>query len=56
METELEANYDRLAEAIDRAPEAKVDLFLTKLALLLGQELGSAETFGRLVDAAAQDL
>lgn len=52
----LEAVYDRLAEAIDEAGEAKASLFLVKLALLNAQALGDAEAFARHVEAALQDL
>jgi hypothetical protein len=54
--TGLEAVYDRLAEAIDEAGEAKASLFLVKLALLNAQALGDAEAFARHVEAALQDL
>ena len=54
--TGLEAVYDRLAEAIDKAGEAKASLFLVKLALLNAQALGDAEVFARHVEAALQDL
>lgn len=52
----LEAVYDRLAQAIDSAGEAKAPLFLVKLALLNAQALGDAQAFARHVDAALQDL
>ena len=52
----LETIYDRLAQAIDTAGEAKAALFLVKLALLNAQALGDAEQFARHVDAALQDL
>jgi hypothetical protein len=51
----LEAVYDRLAQAIDQAGEAKASLFLVKLALLNAQALGDAEVFARHVEAALQD-
>ena len=54
-ETPLERKYDLLAEAIDRVPEDRVDLFLTKLALLLGEKC-SAPEFEQLVKSAEQDL
>ena len=52
----LEAVYDRLAQAIDTAGEAKAALFLVKLALLNAQALGEADAFARHIDAALQDL
>ena len=52
----LEAVYDRLAQAIDTAGDAKAPLFLVKLALLNAQALGDAKLFVRHVDAALQDL
>lgn len=54
--TGLEAVYDRLAQAIDTAGEAKTPLFLVKLALLQAQALGDPHQFARHVDAALQDL
>lgn len=53
---ELEKVYDTLAEGIDTATPAKSELFLTKLALLLANEIGDAETVGRAVQAALRDL
>ena len=52
----LEAVYDRLAQAIDTAGEAKAPLFLVKLALLNAQALGDADAIARHIDAALQDL
>ena len=52
----LESVYDRLAQAIDEAGEAKAMLFLVKLALLNAQALGDARRFAQQVDAALQDL
>jgi len=52
----LEAVYDRLAQAIDTAGDAKAALFLVKLALLNAQALGDASLFARHVDQALQDL
>ena len=52
----LEAVYDRLAQAIDTAGEAKAALFLVKLALLNARALGDAELFSAHVEAALQDL
>lgn len=48
----LEQSYDLLAEAIDRAGEAKSELLLVKLALLCARELGDAGAFDRLLKAA----
>lgn len=53
---DLEAVYDALAEAIDRAGPEKTELFLVKLALLNAEALGCAEHFGRHLQAALQDL
>lgn len=54
--TGLEDVYDRLAQAIDAAGEAKAPLFLVKLALLNAQALGDAQLFGHHVAQALQDL
>lgn len=53
---ELEQVYDLLAEAIDRAPEGRSELFLVKLALLLAQRLGDRAAFAEQVEAALRDL
>ncbi|MEK8052823.1 DUF2783 domain-containing protein [Ideonella sp. DXS22W] len=52
----LEAVYDRLAQAIDTAGDAKAPLFLVKLALLNAQALGDATLFNAHIEAALQDL
>ncbi|MBN8486970.1 MAG: DUF2783 domain-containing protein [Burkholderiales bacterium] len=53
---DLERVYDRLAEAIDQAPEDRSELMLVKLVLLMARELGDVERFGTLLQAALQDL
>lgn len=52
----LETVYDRLAQAIDTAGEARTPLFLVKLALLNAQALGDPDAFARNIEAALQDL
>jgi hypothetical protein len=52
----LEAAYDSLAEAIDRAGADKATLFLVKLALLNANALGDAERFREHIEAALRDL
>lgn len=52
----LEAVYDTLATAIDRAGPEKAELFLVKLALLNAQALGDAGVFRQQVEAALLDL
>lgn len=52
----LETAYDTLAEAIDRAGEAKTTLFLVKLALLNADALGDAQRFREHVEIALRDL
>ena len=52
----LEAVYDRLAEAIDRAGPDRSELFLVKLALLQAQALGDPARFAEQVAAALKDL
>lgn len=54
--TELEAVYDLLAEAIGRAGEARRDLFLAKLALVLANLLGDRAQVEAAVAAALRDL
>ena len=53
---DLERTYDLLAEAIDRAGEGRSELLLTKLALLLAQEVGDASRVAALVEVALADL
>ncbi|EHR70412.1 hypothetical protein BurJ1DRAFT_1544 [Burkholderiales bacterium JOSHI_001] len=53
---DLEAVYDRLALAIDQAGEARAPLMLSKLALLLAQELGDGARFDALLQQALADL
>ena len=52
----LEAVYDALANAIDRAGPEKHALFLVKLALLNAQAIGDADRFQANLEAALQDL
>ncbi len=52
----LEAVYDTLASAIDRAGADKAELFLVKLALLQAQAQGDAKAFAQQVETALRDL
>lgn len=52
----LEAVYDILATAIDRAGPDQAERFLVKLALLNAHALGDAHLFQRQVDRALLDL
>lgn len=53
----LETVYDQLAQAIDQAAASnRTELFLTKLALLNANSLGSAELFQENLQAALKDL
>lgn len=52
----LETVYDQLATAIDAVGEGQSELFLVKLALLAGQELGDERVFADLIARARQDL
>ena len=57
METEaLEGLWERLAEAITAAGPEREALFLAKLALLLGRELGDAARTETLIALALRDL
>ena len=53
---DLEAAYEALAVAIDTAGEHREDLFLTRLALVLANELGDIAIFRRAVGTALEDL
>lgn len=52
----LENVYDNLAQAIDRAGEEKVKLFLVKLALLNANVIADSEVFNQQLEAALLDL
>ena len=53
---QLESTYDLLAEAIDNVPAGTIELMLTKLALLLANELGDPARIQTLVQSALADL
>jgi hypothetical protein len=53
---DLESTYDLLADAIDNAPAGTSELMLTKLALLLANELGDPARVRALVQSALADL
>ena len=53
---DLESTYDLLAEAIDNAPAGTSELMLTKLVLLLANELGDPARVQALVQSALADL
>jgi hypothetical protein len=52
----LENLWERLAEAIDRAGREREVLFLSKLALLLGNELHDHARVDQLIETALRDL
>jgi len=52
----LEVIYDCLADAINAAGEEKDALFLTKLALLMANQLGDEAQVRALIEQALQDL
>ncbi|MEX2524365.1 MAG: DUF2783 domain-containing protein [Gammaproteobacteria bacterium] len=52
----LERIYDQLAEVVDKAGPEKEALLLSKLCLLLAQQLGDEETIRECIDIAARDL
>jgi hypothetical protein len=53
---DLERIYEALAAGIDRAGSTNEPVFLAKLALLLGERLGEADSFTACVEAALRDL
>jgi hypothetical protein len=53
---DLEAAYEALAIAIDTAGEQREALFLTRLALILGHELGDIAAFRSAIRTALEDL
>jgi hypothetical protein len=53
---DLEAAYEALATAIDTAGVEREALFLTRLALVLGHELGDIAAFREAIKTALDDL
>ena len=53
---DLEAAYEALAIAIDTAGEQREALFLTRLALILGHELGDFAAFRNAIKTALEGL
>jgi hypothetical protein len=53
---DFEAAYETLATAIDSAGAERETLFLTRLALLLGHELGDIAAFKKAVRTALDEL
>lgn len=54
--TALEQVYDQLAEGITQAGADKEALFLTKLALLLANQVGDADQVSESIDEALKNL
>ena len=53
---DFEAAYEALATAIDSAGERREALFLTRLALVLGHELGDVRAFKQSIKTALDGL
>ncbi|WJR75436.1 hypothetical protein [Bradyrhizobium sp. NP1] len=53
---DFEAAYEALAMAIDAAGPEREALFLTRLALVLGHQLGDVEAFRTAIRIALDDL
>lgn len=53
---ELEQVYDHLAQGITAAGSEKEALFLTKLALLLANQVGNGEKVAASIDEALKNL
>lgn len=53
---ELERIYDLMAEAIDAAGRDKEALFLSKLCLLLAENVGDESTVKECIEMAEKDL
>lgn len=54
--SQLETVYDTLAQAIDQAGPQHSELFLTKLCLLLANQLGDDAAFAKDVHDALTDI
>lgn len=50
----LEQVYDHLALTLDSIPESGRILMLTRLALLMSEQIGEPDVICRLIDEAAQ--
>ncbi|MDB5576002.1 MAG: hypothetical protein JWR80_1178 [Bradyrhizobium sp.] len=53
---DFEAAYESLAMAIDSAGPEREALFLTRLALVLGHELGDIAVFRNAIRTALEDI
>lgn len=53
---DVEAAYEALAMAIDSAGPEREALFLTKLALVLGHELGDIAVFKKAIGTALEGV
>ena len=53
---DFETAYETLAMAIDSAGPEREALFLTRLALVLGHELGDVTAFRKAIKTALDDL
>ena len=53
---DFEAAYETLAKAIDQAGPEREALFLTRLALVLGHELGDITAFRMAIKTALEGL
>ncbi|WP_031242857.1 hypothetical protein [Advenella kashmirensis] len=51
----LETVYDHLAETLDSIPQAQQSLMLTRLALLMSEQIGQPDVICRLIDEAARN-
>jgi hypothetical protein len=54
--SDIEALWEALAEAVDQAGPEREALFLAKLALLLGREVGDLDRVRALLQVALRDL
>lgn len=54
--SEIEALWEALAEAVDKVGPEQEALFLAKLALLLGREVGDLDRVRALLAVALRDL
>ena len=53
---DFETAYETLAKAIDMAGPDREALFLTRLALVLGHEVGDIAVFRQAIKTALEDL
>jgi len=53
---QLEVLYDAMANALDRIPEARRNVYLARLVLQVAHELGHADRIVELVESSVDEM